>query len=202
VEAFDLADAGAVSAAIAAILARRGRLDILLNNAAVMPRGPLDQATLEAFDEAFQVNLRSAYVLCREAARPMVERRSGRIINVTSYVATVGRDGLHAYTVTKAGLAGLTRSLACELGPHNVTANAISPGFFLTDMAAAIRDDPAIRKVFEDSIALARAGRPEEIGGVAVFLASDASSFITGTTIDVDGGVANVRPMHVRFEST
>lgn len=199
IEAFDLADEAAVSAAVPAIVKRHGRLDILVNNAGMMPRTPLAQSTLKDWDETHTVNLRSTYLLCREASRPMVAQKSGRIINVSSYTATIGRDGLQAYSASKSGVEGLTRSLACELGPQGITVNAISPGLFLTDMSAALVRNPPILKMYENVIALARGGKPEEMGGVVVFLASEAASYVTGVTLDVDGGVNNVMPMHFKL---
>jgi gluconate 5-dehydrogenase len=196
VEAFDLVDEEAVVAAVPKIAKRHGRIDILLNNAAIMPRRSLLKSTLDDWDNAMRVNLRSAYLLCREAARGMIAQRYGRIINVSSYVANVGREAFQAYSASKAGLEGMTRSLACELGPHNITVNTISPGLFLTEMAADLVKYPGILKTYESVIALGRGAQPEEIAGAAVFFASDASSYVTGATLDIDGGVRNVMPMH------
>jgi gluconate 5-dehydrogenase len=131
-------------------------------------------------------------LMAREAARPMLAQKSGRIINVCSYVSTLGRERLQAYVASKHGVAGLTKSLAGELGRHGITCNAIAPGFFLTDMAEPVTKDPQRMRMFTDRIALGRWGRPEELGGVAVFLASEAASYVNGHILHVDGGVADV----------
>ena len=196
-EAFDMNDEVAVAAAIGRISARHGSPHILVNNAGISPRELLLKSTLETWDEAHRVNARSAYLLCREVARGMIERREGRIINVTSYVADLGRDGFQAYSSSKAAMSGLTRSLACELGPFGITVNNIAPGLFFTDMGRPVQDNPVVHDKYREVIALGRAGNPSEIGGAALFLASSAGSYVTGTTIEVDGGVANVMP--VRF---
>lgn len=196
VAVFDLTDEAAVAIAVPAIIDRHGRIDILVNNAAFMPRGSLLKSTLADWDGAMNVNLRSAYLLCREAARGMIRQRYGKIVNLSSYVATVGRGRQQAYSASKAGLEGLTRSLACELGPHNITVNAISPGLFLTEMATGLVNNASVMGTYERAIALGRGAQPGEIAGAAVFLASDASSYVTGATLDVDGGVRNVMPMH------
>lgn len=199
VEVLDLADAVDIEKNVAGLFSRQDRIDILVSNAGLMPRADLAKQTLADWDAAQQVNLRSTFVLCREASRGMIERRWGRIINVSSYCATVGRTGLEAYSASKAGIEGLTRSLACDLGPHGVTANTISPGLFDTDMAIPLVRNPSILKLYQDAIALERVGRPEEIASVVVFFASEASSYITGTTLDVDGGLKGVMPMHFKF---
>ena len=127
--------------------------------------------------------------------------RSGRIINVGSYVSVIGRERLQAYVASKHGLVGLTKSLAGELGRHGVTCNAIAPGFFLTRMAEPITQDPARLKIFTDCIAMGRWGKPEELSGAAVFLASDAASYVNGHTLHVDGGVAEVLSLPVAVSS-
>jgi gluconate 5-dehydrogenase len=147
------------------------------------------------------VNLTSVYLLCREAARGMVEQQEGRIINVSSYVATVGRERLQAYVASKHGVTGLTKSLAGELGRHNVTVNGIAPGLFLTEMAEPVTRDPERKQIFTNAIAMGRWGKPEELVGAAVFLASEAGAYVNGHTIHVDGGIANVMSLPVAISS-
>jgi gluconate 5-dehydrogenase len=197
IEPFDLLDEAAVVAAVPRIVARQGRLDVLLNNAGICLWSGLFESTLDIWRRTLDTNLTAVYLLAREAARAMVAQRGGRIINVGSYVSVIGRERLQAYVASKHGLVGLTKSLAGELGRHNVTCNAIAPGFFETEMAQPILDDAARRKVFTDAIAMGRWGRPEELAGAAVFLASDAASYINGHTLHVDGGVAEVLSLPV-----
>ncbi len=201
VEAFDLTSEQAVIGAVPRIIARHGKLDILLNNAALCVWSGLFDGTLETWRRTLEVNLTSVYLLSREAARPMVAQRSGRIINVGSYVSVVGRERLQAYVASKHGLVGLTKSLAGELGRHGVTCNAIAPGFFLTQMAEPITQDPVRMKIFTDCIAMGRWGKPEELAGAAIFLASDAASYVNGHTLHVDGGVAEVLSLPVAVSS-
>jgi gluconate 5-dehydrogenase len=201
VEAFDLTSEDAVISAVPKIIARHGKLDILLNNAALCVWAGLFDGTLETWKRTLEINLTSVYLLSREAARPMVAQRSGRIINVGSYVSVVGRERLQAYVASKHGLVGLTKSLAGELGRHGVTCNAIAPGFFVTQMAEPITQDPARMKIFTDCIAMARWGKPEELAGAAIFLASDAASYVNGHTLHVDGGVAEVLSLPVAVSS-
>ncbi len=200
-EAFDLTEEGAVIAAVPKVLGRHGRLDILINNAGVCLWGGFLDSTLEVWRRTLDTNLTAAYLLSREAARPMVAQKSGRIINIGSYVSVLGRERLQAYVASKHGLAGLTKSMAGELGRYGVTCNAIAPGFFLTEMAEPITADPARLRVFTNCIALGRWGRPEELGGAAVFLASEAGSYVNGHVLHVDGGVADVLSLPVTVNS-
>ncbi|TAK53602.1 MAG: glucose 1-dehydrogenase [Gammaproteobacteria bacterium] len=192
VDAFDLLDEDAVVAAVPRIVGRLGRLDILLNNAGMYQTSKLLDSTLELWRRTIDTNLTAAYLLAREAARAMIPQKSGRIINVGSYVSVLGRERMQAYAASKHGLAGLTKSLAAELGRHGITCNAIAPGYFLTDMIEPAADDSALIQAFTNAIALNRWGRPDEVGGAAVFLASDAASYVTGHILHVDGGVANI----------
>jgi gluconate 5-dehydrogenase len=199
-EAFDLLDENAVLAAVSRMTARHGAPHILVNNAGTSPNQSLVKSTLDVWDRTHNVNVRSAYILSREVARGMIERRDGRIINITSYTATVGRDRFPAYASSKGALAALTRTMAAELGRHNITVNNISPGLFMTDMADPMKANPSIYAAYRNAIALGRGGEPEEIGGAVLFLASRAGSYVTGATIDVDGGMANATPIHFALQ--
>lgn len=201
VEAFDLLDEAAVVAAMQRIVARFGRLDILLNNAGICLWSGLLESTLADWRRTMDTNLTAAYLLAREAARTMVAGRHGRIVNVGSYVSVIGRERLAAYVASKHGLAGLTKSLAGELGRHGVTCNGIAPGFFETEMAAPILGDPARARIFTEAIAMGRWGRPDELAGAVVFLASDAASYVNGHMLHVDGGVADVLSLPVAVAS-
>jgi gluconate 5-dehydrogenase len=197
VEAFDLTNEAAVIAAVPNIIKRHGRLDILLNNAGMCIWKPLMESSLDMWRQTMEVNLTATYLLSREAARPMLAQQHGRIINVGSYVSTIGRERLQAYVASKHGVAGLTKSLAGELGRHGITCNAIAPGFFLTEMAEPITSDPPKQQIFTNAIAMARWGKPEELAGAAIFLASDAASYVNGHILHVDGGVAEVLSLPV-----
>jgi len=201
IEAFDLLDEAAVTAAVPRIVARHGRLDILLNNAGICLWGGLLESTLETWRRTLDTNLTAVYLLAREAARAMIPQRCGRIVNIGSYVSVIGRERLTAYVASKHGLAGLTKSLAGELGRHGITCNGIAPGFFQTEMAAPILNDPVRAKIFTDAIAIGRWGRPDELAGAAVFLASDAASYVNGHMLHVDGGVAEVLSLPVAVSS-
>lgn len=189
---FDLLDEAAVAAAVPQVLAQHGRLDILLNNAGLCLWSNFLESSLDDWNRTLAVNLTAAYVLAREAARPMIAQRWGRIINVGSYVSVIGRERLQAYAASKHGLLGLTKSIAGEVGRHGVTCNAIAPGFFVTDMSEPVRRDPQRMQVFTGAIAMQRWGQPDELAGPALFLASEASSYVNGHTLHVDGGVAEV----------
>jgi gluconate 5-dehydrogenase len=199
--AFELADLKAVEAVIPSLIARGEQIDILVNNAGISSWGSLPGSTVEHWTHLFDVNVTSLYVLSREASRGMVDRGWGRIINFGSYVSKIGRPNLSAYVASKTAVLGLTRAVAAELAPHGVTCNAIAPGFFDTDMAAPTVGHPQRAKIFKDAIAMGRFGQPDEIAGTAIFLASEASSYITGQMIHVDGGVNGVLSLPVVVET-
>lgn len=201
VECFDLLDKEAVSRTVPKLIERHGKLDILLNNAGICLWSALLDSTLEDWEQTLAVNMTAVYLLCRDAARHMVERKQGRIINVSSYVASVGRERLTAYVASKHGVTGLTRTLAGELGRHNVTVNSIAPGFFISEMSEPVRQDPEKMKIFTNAIAMERWGDPRELIGAAVFLSSEAGSYVNGETIHVDGGVANALSLPVAISS-
>jgi 3-oxoacyl-[acyl-carrier protein] reductase len=182
----DVADRAAVDAAVAAVLGEFGRLDVAVANAGQSADGLILRLRAAELDRLIDVNLKSAFYLCAAVAKPMLKQREGAIVVVSSIVGIGGNPGQSVYAATKAGLLGLTRSLAKELGSRNVRVNAVAPGLIETAMTA---DLPAAgRKGFLDGIALGRPGTPEDVAGVVTFLASDAARYVTGQTIVVDGG--------------
>ena len=189
--AFDVADAEALRAALTAIEAQRGQLDIVVGNVGQRDRRRLAECDDSALRGLIEVDLVSSLILAREAAARMVPRGTGRLIFVTSIASQMssGRDA--AYASAKAGLEGLVHALAVEYGASGITANGISPGFFATETNAALANDPARSAYFERRTPLRRWGRPEEIGGAAVFLASAAASFVNGHILVVDGGTTS-----------
>jgi gluconate 5-dehydrogenase len=198
---FDLADLAAVQAATDQLHAEGVAIDILVNNGAIGGWGALHDSTLDQWQTMFDVNVSSMYLLCRELSKGMAERKWGRIINFASYVAFTGRPNLSAYTASKHAVQGLTRAIAADLAPHGVTCNGIAPGFFDTDMAAPTVGHPQRAKIFRDAIAIGRFGDPAEMVGPALFLASEASRYVTGHVLPVDGGVANILSLPVVVET-
>ena len=198
---FELGDAADVARASAALLDAGVRVDVLVNNGAIAGWGSAENTTLGQWRNMFEVNVTSMFLLCQAFSKGMVQRGWGRIINFGSYVAETGRPNLAAYTASKHAVLGLTRSLAAEFAPHGVTCNAVAPGFFDTDMAAPTVGDPRRAKIFRDAIAMGRFGDPSEIVGPVLFLASEASSYVTGHMLNVDGGVGGVLSLPVVVET-
>jgi gluconate 5-dehydrogenase len=187
--AFDVADEAAAVAAVGRIVSARGSLDVLVNNAGVVHRGKFVDVTTEAWREVVDINLTACFVLAREAAPHMVARGAGRIINVGSVMSAVARWGAPAYVSTKHGLAGLTRAVAVEFGHKGVTCNMIAPGFFRTELNRSQQQNPKVSEQVKTRTPLRRWAEPQELAGAAVFLASDASSYVNGLTLYVDGGL-------------
>ncbi len=186
---FDVTDEAAARAGIAAVAREHGTLDILIANAGIHHASPLAEWRMEDWRRVMNVNLDACFFLAQQAAVAMMPRRRGRIIFTSSLTGLMGRPTIHAYCASKAGLSGLTRSLAVELGGHGITCNAIAPGYFETDMSAKMRSDPATVERINSRIPLHHWGKPRDLAGVAVFLASPAGSYVTGQQLVVDGGM-------------
>ena len=195
--AFDLADLTSVEAMATRLVEEKAPIDILVNNGGIAEWGALHGSRLDHWERTFDVNVSAIYLLCRELSKHMVDQKWGRIINFASYVADTGRPNLSAYVASKHAVLGLTRAVAADLAPYGVTCNAIAPGIFHTDMAAPTAGNPQRAKIFRDAIAFGRFGDPAEIVGPVQFLASEASRFITGHMLPVDGGIANILSLPV-----
>jgi 3-oxoacyl-[acyl-carrier protein] reductase len=182
----DVTDSAALEAVVGAVLTEGGRLDAVVANAGQSQDGLILRFKPADLDRLLEVNLKSAFALSAAVAKPMIRARAGAIVFVSSIVGISGNAGQTAYAATKAGLLGLTRSLAKELGSRNVRVNAVAPGLIETAMTADLPD--AARAAFLGGIALGRPGTPEDVAGVVTFLASDAARYVTGQTIVVDGG--------------
>ncbi len=185
--ATDVADAAAVNATVEKILSETGRVDILVNNAGVTRDGLLMRMSDEDWDLVLNTNLRGAFVMTKAFVRTFAKQRSGRIINIASVIGLTGNAGQANYAASKAGLIGLTKSVARELGARGVTANAIAPGFIETDMTAVLNDD--LKKELLKRIPAGSFGQAEDIAEAALFLAGRGARYITGQVLTVDGGM-------------
>jgi len=186
--ACDVADSAATGEAVKRVAAEAGRLDIVVNNAGVTRDGLLMRMSDEDWDTVLAIDLKAAFVVCRAAARPLAKSPAGRIVNIASIVGIIGNAGQANYAAAKAGLFGFTRSLAKELAGRKVTANVVCPGFIETDMTKGLPE--AMKQQSLGQIPLGRFGAGDDIAGVVAFLCSDAASYVTGTVIPVDGGLA------------
>ena len=163
------------------------RIDILVNNAGITKDTLLMRMTEEQWDAVINVNLKSVFNFTKSVQKTMLKQRSGSIINMSSVVGVSGNAGQSNYSASKAGIIGFTKSIARELGSRGIRSNAIAPGFIITEMTAKIPEDA--RKAWEESIPLKRGGTPEEVAKVALFLASDLSSYVSGQVISVCGAM-------------
>jgi len=183
----DIADAKALAETIGHIAEKHGRLDVLVNNAGITRDGLFLRMDDADFDDVINTNLKSAFVATRAAARYIMRSKSGRIVNISSVAGVAGNAGQVNYASSKAGLLGLTKSVAKELSGKGITCNAIAPGFIETDMTEVLNDK--IKEGAKQFIPLRRFGQPQEIAAAVAFLASEDASYITGQTLCVDGGM-------------
>lgn len=180
-------DAAAAEALIDAIVKEHGGLQVLVNNAGITRDMLAMRLKDEDWDAVLDTNLKSVFKMSRAVMRPMMKQRYGRIINITSVVGASGNPGQSNYAAAKAGVAGMSRALAQELGSRNITVNCVAPGFIDTDMTKELPD--AQREALQGKIALGRLGKPEEIAAVVGFLATPAAAYVTGATLHVNGGM-------------
>ena len=183
----DLSDTASIKAAIATTLERHGALHILVNNAGITRDKLLIQMKEEDWDAVLDTNLKGAWTAIQAATKPMMKQRWGRIINIASVVGQMGNPGQSNYVAAKAGLIGLTKSVARELASRNVTANAVTPGYIETAMTAGLSAE--VKTEFTKQIPLGRMGSPEDIANAVIFLCTDEAEYITGATIPVNGGM-------------
>ena len=184
---FDVSDDRESTDAIAALIKEKGRIDILVNNAGESRDGLLVRMKDRDWDRVIGTNLKGAFHCCRAVAYTMMKQRGGRIVNVSSVVALSGNAGQANYSASKAGLVGLTKSLARELAPRAICVNAVAPGLIDTDMTSAMTEEQ--RESVLAGIPLSRLGTPDDVAGVVLFLASDEAGYITGQVIGVSGGL-------------
>lgn len=187
VVALDLADPDSIAAAFAQAVAQAGPIHILVNNAAITRDGLAVRMKREDFQTVLDVNLTAAFLCIQQVLPLMMKERWGRIINITSVVARAGNSGQANYVASKAGLIGLTKSLAQELASRNITVNAVAPGFIDTDMTQGLPE--AVKQRILNSIPMKRMGRSEEVAAAVRFLAAEQASYITGHVLDVNGGM-------------
>jgi len=183
----DVADHSAVQQIGAQILHDFSRADILVNNAGVTRDGLAMRMSVEDWDSVVNTNLRGAFSFAQPIIRAMIKQRGGRIINISSVIGLMGNAGQTNYAASKAGLIGLTKSLARELASRNITVNAVAPGFITTDMTAGLSDD--VKNSIQSKIPLGRTGTSEDIANAVAFLASSEAAYITGQVLCVDGGI-------------
>jgi len=187
----DVTDEAQVADAFATITDRAGRLDVLFNNAGAFgPSGPIDEIGLKDWQAVLDVNLTATMRLCRGVMRPMMKARWGRIVNIGSVVGSTGNAGQANYAAAKAGMVGMTKSIAQEVATRGITANAVAPGFIATAMTEKLSE--AQKEAISGQIPAARMGTPEEIAAAVLYLASPEAGYVTGTVLHVNGGMAMI----------
>jgi 3-oxoacyl-[acyl-carrier protein] reductase len=185
--ALDLADSASIEAAVKGALAANGEIHVLVNNAGVTEDNLMLRMSREAWDKVLGTNLTGVFLLTQAVSKSMLRKRYGRIVNITSVVGLMGNAGQANYAASKAGLIGLTKSIARELASRNVTCNAVAPGFVATAMTDRMTEEAKARMIGQ--IPLERLGTPDDVAAAVAFLASDEASYVTGTVLNVSGGL-------------
>ena len=186
---FDVTDHDAARTAINGFEAEHGAIDILVNNAGMQHRTPLQDFPADAFEKLLQTNVASVFHVGQACARHMIGRGAGKIVNICSVQSALARPGIAPYTATKGAVANLTKGMATDWAPHGLQVNGLAPGYFETPLNQALVDDPEFSAWLAKRTPAGRWGKVEELVGACVFLASDASSFVNGTVLYVDGGI-------------
>ena len=186
---FDVTDHNAVRAAVDGFEAEVGAIDILVNNAGMQHRGRLEEFPADAFERLLQTNVASVFHVGQACARHMITRGAGKIVNVASVQSALARPGIAPYTATKGAVSNLTKGMATDWAKHGLQCNALAPGYFLTPLNKALSDDPAFTDWLCKRTPAGRWGNVEELVGACIFLSSQASSFVNGTTLYIDGGI-------------
>ena len=185
--ALDVSDFDSFNNTIKKVHEKFGGIDILVNNAGITKDNIIMRLNENDWDDVININLKGCFNGMKAVSRPMIKSKFGRIINITSVIGLIGNSGQSNYAASKAGIIGLTKSISKELGSRNITVNAIAPGYIQTEMTQNLNDE--LKKDLLESIPLQRFGKPEEIADLVCFLASDKASYITGQTLNVDGGM-------------
>lgn len=186
---FDVTQTTDIEAGVAKIEAEVGPIQILVNNAGIIRRVPLEDTPDDVFDEVLATNLSGPFRVSKVVAKRMIGRQQGKIINMCSMMSELGRQNVGAYAASKGGLKMLTKNMATEWAKHNLQVNAIGPGYYITELTKALQQDEKFNSFIINRTPAARWGHPHELVGAAVFLASDASNFVNGQVIYVDGGI-------------
>ncbi|MFO1312848.1 MAG: SDR family oxidoreductase [Burkholderiales bacterium] len=190
VAVFDVTNRDAIHAAVDAVVARHGHIDILVNNAGIQRRAPFAEFPQGDWDDIIATNLTAPFVVSQAVVPGMIARKQGKIIHIASLLSDLARPTVVPYTAAKGGVRQLTRGMAIELAPHNIQVNAIAPGYFATEMNRALLDNAEFDAWVKKRTPAGRWGEPQEIGGLAVFLASNAANYMTGQILVMDGGMS------------
>ena len=186
----DVSNLNSISEIVTNTIDKWGRIDILVNNAGIARDNIIMRMKEDDWDIVMNINLKGCFNGIKSVARPMIKNKAGRIINITSVIGQIGNAGQSNYAASKAGIMGLTKSMAKELGSRNITVNAVAPGYITTDMTNELNDE--VKEQLKSSIPLGRLGTPDDVANLVCFLASDEAGYITGQTFNVDGGMVMI----------